>query len=112
KRWRATTGFGLGIRSFLAEEHRQPHGRLIWRRPLDPMLPMGLDQNVIAGPHLNRFTILEKQFGFALNHNDPLVFVLIVPEALGRDVSRGYDPLDADVLVLSENRDEFLGESS
>lgn len=63
---------------------------------------------MIAGLHFNRFVIFEMQFRLAFNDDHPFVFVLIVPETFRTGVPGGDDPLDANVRILGEDRNEFL----
>ena len=73
------------------------------------MLTMCRDDDEIARLHVHRLVVaLEEQFGFALQDDDPFGFILIVPEAVRTGVARGYNPFDADVLVLGKDFDEFL----
>jgi hypothetical protein len=53
---------------------------------------------------------LESQPGRPLQEQDPLVRLLIVPEALGRGVALGDDPLDAEAKCAQKRLDEFLGQ--
>ena len=55
------------------------------------------------------FVALEKQFGFALQDDNPFVFLLIVPEVVGAGLAGGDNPLDTDVFVFGEDFNEFLG---
>ena len=48
--------------------------------------------------------------GAAISSNTPFGFFQIVPETVRTGVAGGFDALDADVLVLSEDFDEFLGQ--
>ncbi|MGN5021767.1 hypothetical protein [Aeromonas caviae] len=62
---------------------------VVWIGPLDPVLLAGRDIDVISRPQLDQLLLLslridEQQAGFALHHQDPLMFVLIVPLAGGR----------------------------
>ena len=62
----------------------QAHGRLVGRGPFDPMPAMGWDGHMIAGLQVNWLGFsLEQYLGFALQHDHPLGFFLIVPEAFG-----------------------------
>ena len=70
------------------------------RRDVDEITRLQVDRLVIA---------LEEQLGFALQHDNPFVLVLIVPEAVGTGLACGDNPLDADVLVLGEDINKFLG---
>ena len=102
---------GRSVGDSLFVEHRQPHGRLIRRCPFDPVFSVRRDVDVIARLHVDRLVVaLEEQFGFALQGDNTFGFFLIVPKPIGTGVAGGHDPFDADVLVLSEDIDEFLGE--
>lgn len=75
------------------------------------MLPVSWGQYVINGPHGERlFIALKEKLCFALQNDHPLGFFLIVPLALRRSVDCGDDPLDADIVDLGKNFDQFLRE--
>jgi hypothetical protein len=74
---------------------------------------MRRDVDVIARLHVDRLIVaFEEQFGFALQYDNPFGFFLIVPEAVRTGVAGGHDSLDADVLILGKDFNEFLGEIS
>lgn len=92
-------------------EHGQPHCRFIGRRPFDPMLSMDRDVDVIARPHFDGLIVaVKKQFCSTFQNDHPLVLVLIVPVPFGTGLPGRNDPFDADVVVLGEDFDEFLGQ--
>jgi len=73
------------------------------------MFSVRRDVDEIARLHVDRlFVALEVQFGFALQPNNPFCIFLIVPRAIRTDLAGGDDPLDADVVVLGEDFNEFL----
>ena len=75
------------------------------------MLSVRRNVDEIARLHVDRFVVvLEEQFCFALQDDDPFGLFLIVPRPIRTGVVRGDDPLDADLLVLGEEFDQFLGE--
>lgn len=88
--------------------HRQPNRRLLRIGPLNTMPPMGRDVDERAGRHLDQL-ILEPQPGGTLEQQDEFALGLIVPEALGRGVALGDDPLDAEIRPFEDRLDEFLG---
>lgn len=89
--------------------YRQPNRRLIGCGPLDPVLFVCWNVQPISRPHLNRlFVALEPEPSFALNHHNPLVFVLVVPKAIGRSMAVRNDSLDADVGCIDERLDQFF----
>jgi hypothetical protein len=66
---------------------------------------------MVAGLQVHGLGLSLKQYlGFALQHDHPLGFVLIVPEVFGAGVTRGHDPFDANVLALYDCFDEFCGQ--
>lgn len=66
---------------------------------------------MIAGLHVERLVVaFKEQFRFTLQHDDPLILILIVPEAFGAGLAGGNDPLDTDVLVFDQRHDEFIWE--
>src|SRR5579875_1343415 len=87
---------------------RHPDGRLVRVGPLDPMSPMSRDGDERTGPQFYRFLPLESQPGGSLQEEDPFGSLLVVPEALGRGVAQGDDPLDAEPWRAEERLDEFL----
>ncbi len=56
--------------------------------------------------------ILKPQPSRALQHHDPLVLVLVVPEAFRRGVAVRDDSLDADVGVVEQRCDKLVGQVS
>ncbi len=88
--------------------NRQPDRRLVRRCPLDPVLLPGGDVHEIARLQFD-LAILKAEPCLPFQYHDPLVLVLVVPEAFGTCLARGDDSLDADVLVLRENVDQFGG---
>ena len=71
---------------------------------------MGWNVDVIARPHLNGLVFFLKHQPRRSSYDDhPLVLVLIVPEVLWTGMPRGDDSFDADVLILGEDFNEFLG---
>jgi hypothetical protein len=78
--------------------HKKPPARL-WDHPV---------KSTRLGA--SRGPVLEGELGDTGEHQHPLVLRLVVPEALGRTMATGDDPLDADAMALLENRGEFLGE--
>jgi hypothetical protein len=69
---------------------------------------MGPNRHVIAGLEMNWLRVSVKQQPcFALEHDDPFGFVLIVPEVFRACVSGGHDAFDADVIVLDDGLSEF-----
>ena len=102
----AVTPFSNASRGLIRHHimHRQPDDRFVRRRPLDSILPMRRDVHEIAGHHLDRLhDALEAESRFTVQHPDPLVLILIEPEAVGRCVAVGDDPFDPHVggVVLS-----------
>jgi hypothetical protein len=71
---------------------------------------MRRNENMITGSHLHGVPILEQQLGFAFQHDYPFVFLLIVPTTFWTGMSRGDDPLNANVFVLGKDPDQFLWE--
>lgn len=57
------------------------------------MLSVGGDIEEVANFHFNR-AVLELQSGCSLEHDDPLLLRLVVPEIGGRGVAVRNDPLD------------------
>ena len=80
--------------------HRQPDRRLVRRRPLNPVPFVRRDVDE-AGRHLQG-SVLEPEPCSAHQDHDPLVLILVVPEAIGRSVAVGDDSLDADVGGIDE----------
>src|SRR5205085_6790682 len=65
--------------------YRQPNRRLIGCGPLDSVLLMCGDIQPISRLHSDRlFIALEPEPCLTLHHRDPLVLVLVVPEAIRR----------------------------
>jgi len=89
--------------------HRQPDRGFVRRRPGHAVLLVRRDVEVVSGAHLNR-TVLELDLGSSLQHQHPLAGWLVVPEAIGRLMVVGDDPLDAYSPGLQERREEFLGQ--
>ena len=56
-------------------------------------------------------SVLESEPGRTLDKQHEFVFVLVVPESVGRGVAVGDDPLDAAVLGCDERLGEFVGKS-
>jgi len=74
------------------------------------MLSMGGYCHMVAGLHVNRRVVtFEEQLRFTFQHDHPLGSLLSVPEVFGAGLAGRDDPLDPNVLVLSENFNEFLG---
>jgi hypothetical protein len=71
---------------------------------------MRRDVEVVAWFHRHQLVVvLELQLGFAFQHDNPLMFLLIVPKAVGTAVARRNNPLDADLRIRCENFRKFLG---
>ena len=71
------------------------------------MLSVRCNVDEIARLHVNRLVIvLEEQFDFALQHDNPFGFFLIVPKPVRTGVAGGDDPFDTDVIVLCEGFNE------
>src|SRR5580704_9908022 len=65
--------------------HGQSDGRLVGRRSLDPVLPMGGNVHDVARIH--HLAILEARPRRPIQHHDLLVLLLVVPEPFGRGVA-------------------------
>jgi hypothetical protein len=58
---------------------------------------MGVDQQPIPGRKMNRLVGIEKRdFGLALDDEDPFVVGLVKPKAVWRDLTCGHDALDTE----------------
>ena len=91
------------------EKHGQPNGWFVGRCPLDPVLLVSWDEEVIARVHAERFAVtFKEQFGLAFQNRDPFVLVLVVPKAIRTGLARRDDSLDADVRGFRENFNEFV----
>lgn len=87
----------------------QPDGGLLVACPFHTMPPMGWDVDVIAWHQVDQITVpIKPQFGFAFQNNHPLVFVLIVPNAIRRDMPGGDDAFDSNLLTLREDIGQLL----
>src|SRR5579875_3434432 len=90
--------------------HGEPNRRLMRVGPLDPVPPVGRDVEERPWPQFYRLLALESQPGRTLHEQDPLVGILVVPEALGRSVAQRDDPFDAKARSAGERLDKFLGQ--
>ena len=64
---------------------------------------------MVARDEMNGNVIMfEQQTGFASQNDDPFMFVLIVPKAVGTGVLRGDNALDAHVFRLDDRLDKFF----
>ncbi len=78
--------------------NRQPDRRLVGGRPFDLMSLVGRDVDEIAGFQLDGLLrTLEAEPRRALQHHDPLVLTLDIPESARRGMTVGDNPLDADL---------------
>jgi len=66
------------------------------------------DIHRIARLHLDG-PILELDSSRSPQHDHPLVLVLVVPEAIGRNMALGNDSLDADVGGFEQGGDQLVG---
>ena len=89
--------------------HRQPDRRLLWRRPLDSMPLVCRNVDEVPRLHLD-CPILKPKPCRSLQHDDPFVLVLVVPEAFGRGLAVGDDSLDADLGGGQKRLDKLLGQ--
>ena len=90
--------------------YRQPNGRLIRRRPLDSMAFVRPDIHVIAGPHFQEFVVtLELEPRCSLQHDHPLMLVLVIPEPIGGRMAVGDDPFDPHRLGIEESLQKLVG---
>jgi hypothetical protein len=63
---------------------------------------------MIARLQVNRLSVsLEQYLGFAFQNDQPLGFVLIVPEAFRTGMPREHDAFDTHVLAFYESHDQF-----
>ena len=96
------------VRLSAAVLDRQPDRGLVRGRRGHAVLLVGLDVDVVPGPHLHD-PVLKLQPGGTLEHDHPLAGRLVIPEAIGGLVAVRDDSLDADSGGLQERREEFLG---
>ena len=89
--------------------HSQPYGRFIRRRPIDSVLLVRWDVDVIAWLHLDH-CILELQPRRPLQHDHPFMLRLVVPEVCWGGVSVRDDPFDTHVGGTNERLHKFLGQ--
>ena len=77
------------------------------------MSAVSRDKDMIARSqvHAGRLAF-KQQLRFALENDHPFVLVLFVPKVFRAAVAVGDDALDAHVLALRKDRDEFVGESA
>jgi hypothetical protein len=71
------------------------------------MPPAGGDVDERTRPQVDRPIPLERQPRRSCQEQHPLVSLLVVPEALGRGVAEGDDPLDAEARRGEERLEEF-----
>ena len=98
---------GGGILGFV--EDRQPNRWLVIGRPLDSMLGMCWQVDVITRTEIDG-SIFELQPSCPLQNHYPLMFVLVVPEPLCRCMTMRNDPFDANAIGLNQSLYEFFWE--
>src|SRR5262245_12450193 len=74
----------------------------VWIGPLNSMSHMARNHNMIARVHPDELSPLEFQTRFAAHHNDPFVFILIVPKAGRAAVRLRNDTLDLNRMVFEQ----------
>ena len=89
-----------GILGFV--EDRQPNRWLVSGRPLDSMLGMCWQVDVITGTEIDG-SAFELQPSCPLQDHNPLMFILVVPEPLWRCMTMGNDPFDAQVGCFEQS---------
>ena len=91
--------------------HRQPDRQLIMRRPFDAVHGVRRNVDAVATLQLDGLVhAVEAKPRRALQHHDPLMLLLVIPEAVGRGVPVGHDSLDADRGCLQQRRDQLAGQ--
>jgi hypothetical protein len=98
---------GGGSLGFVVD--RQPNRWLVIGRPLDSMLGMCWQVDVITRTEVDGFTF-ELQPRCPLQDHYPLLFILVVPEPLWRCMTMGNDPFDANAIGLNQSLYEFCWE--
>src|SRR5687768_2610474 len=69
---------------------------------------MGWDQDMVPSQHVQGFTTVELQFRFALQDDNPFIFVLIVPESVRTLVPDRNNAFNPNVLIFCKDCDEFV----
>src|SRR5262245_59815732 len=83
-----------------ANMYRQPD--CVWIGPLNSMSHMAWNRHMIARVHPDELSPLELHTRFAAHHNDPFIFILIVPKAGRAAVRLRNDTLDLNRMVFEQ----------
>ena len=90
--------------------NREPHGRRIGLRPLDPMASVGGNFDPVAGPQIEANVAgFEAQPRGARQQHDEFVVGLVVPEAWRACLAGRDDALDAQIRAIDQALDLLLG---
>ena len=98
---------GGGSLGFVVD--RQPNRWLVIGRPLDSMLGMCGQVDVITRTEIDG-SIFELQPSCPLQDHYPLMIILVVPEPLWRCMTIGNDPFNANAIGLNQSLYEFFWE--